>query len=60
MEKSNLKHDKEEGRGERNIEIAKNLLKSGVTIDLIAQATGLSFNEIENLESKIRSFDKTS
>ena len=60
MEKSNLKHAKEAGREERNIEIAKNLLKSGVAIDLIAQATGLSFNEIENLESKIRSFDKTS
>jgi len=63
MEKSNLKHAKEEGieigeakgKAERDVEIAKNLLKAGLAVDLIAKATGLSDEEIKNLELKMKS-----
>ena len=39
-----------EGKNERNIEIAKNLLKQNVAIDIISNATGLSIAEIETLK----------
>ena len=56
MEKSNLKHareeGREEGREEEKIKIAKNLLKSGVPVDLIIQTTGLSGTKIKELESE--------
>ncbi|WP_353269880.1 Rpn family recombination-promoting nuclease/putative transposase [Wolbachia endosymbiont (group A) of Myopa testacea] len=39
----------EKGRKEREIEVAKNLLKAGVSIDIIAQTTGLTVDEIKNL-----------
>jgi len=39
---------KEEGRKEGEIEVAKNLLKAGVSIDIIAQTTGLSMKELQN------------
>jgi len=39
----------EKGRKEREIEVAKNLLKAGVSIDIIAQTTGLTSDEIKNL-----------
>ncbi|NSM56865.1 Rpn family recombination-promoting nuclease/putative transposase [Wolbachia endosymbiont of Atemnus politus] len=38
------------GRKEREMEVAKNLLKAGVSIDLIAESTGLSIDEIEKLK----------
>ncbi|CAN2142671.1 hypothetical protein WPROTAP52_03500, partial [Wolbachia pipientis] len=41
----------EKGRKEREIEVAKNLLKAGVSIDIIAQTTGLTANEIKDLSS---------
>ena len=31
------------------IEVAKNLLKAGVSIDIISQTTGLTVDEIEDL-----------
>ncbi len=37
------------GKAERNVEIATNLLKSGVSIDIIMESTGLSKEEIEHL-----------
>ncbi|WP_253302975.1 Rpn family recombination-promoting nuclease/putative transposase [Wolbachia endosymbiont of Phyllotreta cruciferae] len=40
-----------EGRKERDIEVAKNLLKAGVSIDIIAQTTGLTADEIKDLSS---------
>ena len=40
---------KEEGREERGFEIAKELKKNGVAIEIIAQSTGLSIKEIEKL-----------
>ncbi|WP_250296068.1 Rpn family recombination-promoting nuclease/putative transposase [Wolbachia endosymbiont of Oedothorax gibbosus] len=42
---------KEEGRKEREIEVAKNLLKAGVSFNIIAQTTGLSMSR---LLSKLR------
>ncbi|MGL9717795.1 MAG: Rpn family recombination-promoting nuclease/putative transposase, partial [Wolbachia sp.] len=43
----------EKGRKEREVEVAKNLLKAGVSIDLIAESTGLSLDEIEQLQEEI-------
>jgi len=43
------KKGREEGKEEAKIEIAKNLLSSGVDIELIMQSTGLSRKEIESL-----------
>ena len=40
---------KQEGRVERNIEIAQNLIQMGMTSDQISKATGLTPAEIENL-----------
>ncbi|MBH5362452.1 Rpn family recombination-promoting nuclease/putative transposase [Wolbachia endosymbiont of Kradibia gibbosae] len=39
----------EKGRKAEKIEVAKNLLKAGVSIDIIAQTTGLTANEIKDL-----------
>ncbi|GFR06936.1 uncharacterized protein TNCT_698041 [Trichonephila clavata] len=39
----------EKGRQEERIEVAKNLLKAGVSIDIIAQTTGLTVNEVKDL-----------
>jgi predicted transposase/invertase (TIGR01784 family) len=38
-----------EGKAERSIEVARNLITQGVSSDVIAKATGLSKEEIENL-----------
>ncbi len=43
------KEGKEEGRKEAQMEIARNLKESGIPIDVIAQSTGLSVEEINNL-----------
>ncbi|NSM57011.1 Rpn family recombination-promoting nuclease/putative transposase [Wolbachia endosymbiont of Atemnus politus] len=43
----------EKGRQEREIEVAKNLLKAGVSIDLIAESTGLPKAEIKQLQEEI-------
>ncbi|WP_353272534.1 Rpn family recombination-promoting nuclease/putative transposase [Wolbachia endosymbiont (group A) of Urophora cardui] len=40
------------GRQEEKIEVAKNSLKAGVSIDVIAQITGLSHSEILQLKKK--------
>ena len=41
-----------EGQKERNIEIAKNLLKNNVDISVIASSTGLTKEKIERLKEK--------
>ena len=41
---------KAEGKNERNIEIAQNMLKENINIELISKVTGLSLEEIENLK----------
>ena len=38
------------GKNERNIEIAQNMLKENVNIELINKVTGLSIDEIEKLK----------
>ena len=38
------------GKNERNIEIAQNMLKENVNIELIIKVTGLSIDEIEKLK----------
>ncbi|WP_265017507.1 Rpn family recombination-promoting nuclease/putative transposase [Wolbachia endosymbiont (group A) of Epistrophe grossularia] len=43
---------REEGRKDRDIEVAKNLLKAGVSIDTISQATGLPKAEIKQLQEE--------
>uniref|UniRef100_UPI0037BF85F5 hypothetical protein n=1 Tax=Candidatus Wolbachia massiliensis TaxID=1845000 RepID=UPI0037BF85F5 len=43
---------KAEGRKEEKIEVAKNSLKAGMSIDVIAQITGLSHNEIKQLQEE--------
>ncbi|TLW83039.1 transposase, partial [Wolbachia endosymbiont of Drosophila santomea] len=42
----------QKGRQEEKIEVAKNSLKAGVSIDVIAQITGLSHSEISQLKEK--------
>lgn len=40
-----------QSRIEGKIEVAKNLLKAGVSVDLIAESTGLPIDEIKKLKS---------
>lgn len=40
------------GKQERNIEIAKNMLKDGISKDKISRYTGLSVEEIEKLKEE--------
>ena len=42
----------EQGIEQRNIEIAKNLLKQNIDINIISKSTGLSTEEIKNLQKK--------
>ena len=43
---------KVEGQEEKAIVIAINLLKQGIPIDVIAQATGVSIAELQQLQTK--------
>ncbi|RDD34025.1 hypothetical protein Wcon_01941 [Wolbachia endosymbiont of Cylisticus convexus] len=47
-------HEKGKAEGEKQakIAVAKNLLKAGISTDIISQTTGLSFNEIKQLQSE--------
>ncbi|WP_250296717.1 Rpn family recombination-promoting nuclease/putative transposase [Wolbachia endosymbiont of Oedothorax gibbosus] len=47
-----LETAEEKGRTEGKIEVAKNLLKAGISVDLIAESTGFPIDEIEKLKSK--------
>lgn len=42
-----------EGRDEAKREIAINLLRRGVAIDIIASSTGLSVEEVQHLQQQI-------
>ncbi|MGL9775749.1 MAG: Rpn family recombination-promoting nuclease/putative transposase, partial [Wolbachia sp.] len=44
-----------EGEQQAKIAVAKNLLKAGVSIDIIAQTTGLSRAEIAQLKEEVTS-----
>jgi predicted transposase/invertase (TIGR01784 family) len=48
--KNSLDTARDEGKIEGKIEVAKNLLLSGVSIDLITKSTGLSENEIKKIQ----------
>ena len=48
-EQRGRKEGRETGEYEKSIQIAKNLLELGLSADLIAQATGLSLSQIEQL-----------
>ena len=45
----------EKGKTEGKIEVAKNLLKAGVFVDLIAESTGLPKAEIVQLKEEVTS-----
>ncbi|MDQ7085252.1 MAG: Rpn family recombination-promoting nuclease/putative transposase [Sulfurovum sp.] len=45
-----LEQGREEGEYKRNLEVAKNLLKSNIELDTIRLATGLEIEEIKNLK----------
>lgn len=44
---------KAEGKAERDMEIALNLLRQNLPLDLISSATGLSHNELKELKAKL-------
>lgn len=48
--KNSLDTAKEEGKIEGKIEVVKNLLNSGVSIDIISKATGLSLEELKRIQ----------
>jgi predicted transposase/invertase (TIGR01784 family) len=48
--KNSLDTARDEGKIEGKIEVAKSLLKNGLSIDLIVKSTGLTEKEIKNLE----------
>ena len=47
-----------EGKTEEKLEIAKNMLKQNMNIDLISNITGLSIEEIENLVEKKKVYSR--
>jgi len=49
---SNLATAKDNGRAERSIEIARNLLKINLSLDQIAAATGLTVEEVDHLQTE--------
>jgi hypothetical protein len=53
-----LQEGRQEGRQEKEIEIALNLLRQGIAIAVIAQATGLSIAQIQELQTQINSTDR--
>mgnify|MGYP003293334975 CR=1 FL=1 len=49
IRKISFEDGKEDGKQQRNIEIAKNLLNNNVDIEIISKSTGLTIDEINNL-----------
>ena len=43
----------DDGAKEKGIEIAKNFLKNGISIDLVSESTGLSVEELKELEKEV-------
>ena len=52
MENSHLDEARNEGKNERNIEIAKNMLEQKIEIDVISKCTGLTAEEIIDLREE--------
>ena len=48
-----LAKGREEGREERNIEVAINLLQLGTPCEIVAKATGLSLDEVTKLKESL-------
>ena len=48
-----LEENFEKGKVERSVEIAKNLLFDGINVDTITRATGLTIDEVKNLQEEI-------
>jgi predicted transposase/invertase (TIGR01784 family) len=46
---TDIEEARKKGKGERDIEIAKNMKKEGFDVAVISKMTGLSFGEIERL-----------
>ena len=44
----------EEGREERNMEVAINLLQLGTTCEIVSKATGLSMEEVAKLKEEVK------
>ena len=44
---------REEGRGEERLKIAMNLICAGASCEIIAQATGLSAEEVSRLKKEL-------
>ena len=44
---------KEAGAKAKEIEIANNLLKNGISIDLVSESTGLSVEELKELKKEV-------
>lgn len=53
IRKTQLKGAKNEGIEERNIEIAKSMLRDDVDVKLISKYTGLTVNQIKNIKNEI-------
>ncbi|WP_264686785.1 Rpn family recombination-promoting nuclease/putative transposase [Wolbachia endosymbiont (group B) of Rhopobota naevana] len=51
-EERGIQIGKEEGKVKGKIEVAKNLLKAGISIDVVSQTTGLSFDDIKHLQAE--------
>ncbi|WP_454897117.1 Rpn family recombination-promoting nuclease/putative transposase, partial [Wolbachia pipientis] len=51
--KEGIQIGREKGKIEGKIEVAKNLLKAGVSADLTAKSTGLSLKEIKQIQKEI-------
>lgn len=45
-----MHYSKEEGKAESKYEIAKNMLKDKLSINMISKYTGLTSNEIKNIQ----------
>ena len=48
-----LAKGREEGREERNLEVAINLLQLGTPCEIVAKATGLSLDEVTKLKESL-------
>ncbi len=48
-----LAKGREEGREERNLEVAINLLQLGTPCEIVAKATGLSLEEVAKLKESL-------
>ena len=50
---SGMNHARQEGMKEKEIEIAKNLLRKGLGVELVQETTGLDINTIEQLKEEL-------